>query len=275
MSRVTEILVNVRDSLSDTNGDRWSDSRLIRLLDEGQKFIARKQRVLRRTTVINLHAGSAVYELESDVYLVTRVRSADTGAVIKLRTREWMDEHVSGWEIATGLTVEYVIFDKLNPREVQVYPIPTTSDAVEFDTITPDFGVTALSTGDSVVTDFGVVASLVNNTNNTSTFNSDFGVVTEQSEIAASIVVHYIAKPTTIASVAHEDGLFDIDEVFDKALKHYIVGQCLRDDKDTQNRSLGKEELALFAIELEEAKKISASDFTQQTQYETYYNGGI
>ena len=274
MTRVADILVNARDSLSDPNGTRWSDARLLRLLDAGQKLIARQTRMLKSIATINIRAGVAVYELPDNAYLLTRARH-DTGEVIKLRTREWMDEYSPTWETDTGSVIEFIIFDKLKAKELLVYPIPTASDAVEFDSIVSDFGVTATSTGDSLPSDFGVVGTITASATESSSITPDFGILVGQSEIAASIYVHYISKPQTISLITHEDGLFDLDEAFDYALKLYIVGHALRDDKDSQNRIVGNEELAEFKRAMEEAQQVSATDYTQQTQYETFYNGGI
>ena len=42
MARIEEILVRVRDTLSDPNKERWSDERLLRLMDEAQKDVAKQ-----------------------------------------------------------------------------------------------------------------------------------------------------------------------------------------------------------------------------------------
>ena len=274
MTRVADIILRARDSLSDPDARRWSDDRLLRLLDEGQKLIARRARLLRSLGTINLRAGVAEHSLPSDAYLLTRV-TAVTGENIKLRSREWMDEYEATWETTTGSTVRFVVFDRLQPSRIRVYPIPTTADGVEFDSIVSDFGVAVTSTGDSFPSDFGVVATLLANSNNTSDITPEFGVLVDQAEVANSLLVHYISKPDVINAVAQDDGSFKVDEAFDLALKHYVIGHALRDDKDSQNRAVGKDEIALFEQEVLEATKVSAADFTQQTQHETFYDGGI
>ena len=47
MSRISSIIIRTRDTLADPEGDRWSDERLLRLIDEAQKDICRRAKLLR------------------------------------------------------------------------------------------------------------------------------------------------------------------------------------------------------------------------------------
>ena len=77
------------------------------------------------------------------------------------------------------------------------------------------------------------------------------------------------ATPLTIYALdTAADLLVDTDvpqlhPVYDNALKHYICGMALRDDKDVQNRQLGAEELQFFTSEFRQAMKATAHDFTK------------
>ena len=62
-TRIADILTRARDSLADPNKERWSDDRLLRLLDEGQKHFAREAKLLKATSIINLFPDQATYTL--------------------------------------------------------------------------------------------------------------------------------------------------------------------------------------------------------------------
>jgi len=66
MGRIADILTRVRDSLSDPDADRWSDARLLRLIDEAQKDIATKNKLLRTTVNIQLFIDKNIYDLPSE-----------------------------------------------------------------------------------------------------------------------------------------------------------------------------------------------------------------
>jgi len=273
MGLVADTILAVRDSLTDPNGDRHSDARLLRLLNEGQKVIARHARVLREVAAIPLRASVAEYDMPTDCYAITRAIHSENGK-LTLRTRAWMDEYNPKWEIETGADPEYLVTDKLKPRRIRIYPIPTATDGVEFDSIVSDFGVVTSSTGDSFTSDFGIVSEITESAVNTTNMSGDFGVLVSQSEVAAQVLVHYIRTPPTVFDINTEDADFALDETHVKALKHYIVGMALRDDKDTQNRQVGNEELGFFEVEMREFKKLTGKDNTQQSENQTYYDGG-
>lgn len=120
-TRIADILTRARDSLADPNKERWSDDRLLRLLDEGQKHFAREAKLLKATSIIHLFPDQATYTLPSDCWLITRACFKDI--VIPLTSHERMDELDSNWFTDTGSAVERLIFDQRLPEEIRTYPI--------------------------------------------------------------------------------------------------------------------------------------------------------
>ena len=81
--------------------------------------------------------------------------------------------------------------------------------------------------------------------------------------------IYYIKKPVLLVELTDE---LELDDAFDITLKHYVVGMTLRDDLDSQNRTLGNEELVLYNNELAIAMKFTSEDFTSNiSSYETPY----
>jgi hypothetical protein len=361
MSRVSDILVRVRDSLADPNKERWSDERLLRLVDEGQRVIAHRAKTLRKKTVIPLLINQAWHQLPSDCHRVIRILGI-SDEPLPILTHEQMDNKYGvGWETDTGATPKAIVFDKTNTGVIKVYPIPSSVGNMEWvftsanaatwnsagfnqlygvaidsaytgDSFIGDYGVvvdldytspfvidTTLCTGYSVVDDgvfpslYGVLAVLDDGLYTFTSYDAMFGIIADVesytlsssygitvdmsddylntfvnvdpeidgiygfmvyfNDAASGLTVYYLKKPIGIDSIGDK---LEIDSIADIALKHYIVGMCLRDDKDAQNRSMGNEELQLFANALKELTTDGEQDhMAQNTQYEIPYNGGF
>ena len=273
MGRIADILTRVRDSLADHDKSRWSDARLIRLIDEAQKDIAVKARLLRAKTAFEIKVNRSVYRLPEGAFQITRViglRSAEAVAdagqyyQVPIKTHAQMDLLDPAWETRFGDGIECVIFDKLNPRELKVYPIPKTAIPVVEGVLPNPLGVLASTDAADITSDEGVLASVEPTGVDADYFSSDFGVLTGIALATPSIIVYYNRRPSTVQESPDLDVSvsLEIDDLFDKAIKHYVVGSALRDDMDTQNRQVGNEELLLYSNELAEAMRMSAKDFT-------------
>lgn len=292
-TRIEDILTRCRDSLADEDESRWSTPRLIRLIDEAQKKIATKAQLLRKTYTFSILANVNEYSLPADAFLLTRVVSS-SGAKIALKSHASMDDLMSNillhdslsssyrrssntqavdamWEFDTGSQVEYIIFDNQEPGTFKTYPIvvnDTASEVFVLDT----FGVTADIEGDLLINPYGVLGNLTANAIDTVQFNSVYGVLSGMQEIEDTIKIYYRAKPAEITAVTD---LLEIDDKWDAAIKHYVVGMALHDDQDTQNRAISSDEIGLYGIEFSEAKKISSKDNTSRSHHRTTYNSGI
>lgn len=261
MSRVSEILVRVRDSLSDNDKTRWSDSRLLRLIDEAQKDLVKDSKMLKSKVNISIVGNKAEYELPTDAYLLTRCKT-DSGK-IDLLTHNEMDElgalstsSVSlRWETETGTEIEAVVYDKQNPRVFRIYPIPIDADAIaDIFTIT-DYGITTLVEGDLMVSDYGVVTAISGSATDTTEFSSPYGLMTDMEASIASLTVQYIKLPADITST---EDVPEIDPVWDKALRYYTIAMAMADDQDTQNIKVSDKFMGLYLRELKDANATSS-----------------
>jgi len=86
------------------------------------------------------------------------------------------------------------------------------------------------------------------------------------------ITVFYVALPPI---VEFYNGALVLDDVWEKALIHYVVGMARQDDNDEGNYKLGEAEINKYDKEVAKAKKISAKSFTSQISgvRETTYRG--
>ena len=197
MARIDDILTKARDRLVDHDKQRWSDARLLRLVDEAQKDIAKHSKILKGDTSIQLAEGQHTYDLPSDVWLITRAAFAD--CEIPLTSYDQMDEQGRKevitdrdynayerhrgyninygdnygrvcWELTEGSRIEYVIYDNRDMDRIRVYPIPNADIAANDYTFSNDgdiefvgvevFGVVIGIDDYTVATVFGVLTDL-------------------------------------------------------------------------------------------------------------------
>lgn len=399
MSRVSEILLRARDTLGDTKKERWSDARLIRLIDDGQKDICRRAKLLRTSTDLLIVDGIATYAMPDDFLLLDKVDINNTRTPLIGHTE--LDKRLSEWVTHKGKP-QFIVYDKQDRGRLRVYPIPDFNNSSRFIPVnayqsyryskvtdrygciinapapsefptgvygftTSIHGVFQYMEGEmpkvfhaeypssslfGVVSDisisespnvpkpiiggeisaiegfknkqnFGIVVgfeagkdvdvrvgdnvgiyfegnggyySSFKNTGEIMQidgadgdafgfitrfqgkeevdikFDSLYGLTTGVTANENVMTIYYLRKPKPVTDI---DSEIEIDDSFDKALKYYVVGMAFRDDLDTQNRSVGNEELKLYERELEQAYNDDASDFTRNdfSQYETAYNG--
>lgn len=398
MNRVRNILLRVRDTLGDHNQQRWSDERLLRILDEAQQDVCRRAKLLRTRINYVITDGVAEYKMPDDFLLLDKVNVNNVRVGLIGHTE--LDRSVSGWLEHTGKT-KYIVYDKQERGKIRIYPIPDFDNSSKFIPVPayqsyrygfisdkfgcitnsvpsveyPDgiygfthsihgvwqfledgmpklinhefftnglYGIVSdislpqtpevpLSSDGGEITDissiansenFGIITGfelgkdfdLVTGDNcgiyfgangayfsafeklgeisNIENYDGDFfgfisgfngeilenidfdslyGVTTSLETKENVMEVYYIRKPKEINSL---DSEIEIDSSLDKALKYYVVAMAFRDDLDTQNRNMAKDELELYERELKQAYLDDSTDFTrnESAQYETKYN---
>lgn len=279
-TRIENILIRARDSLSDTDASRWSDDRLLRLLDEGYQQLATEANLLRHEVAIPLQPFKIKYRVpEENLFALSRV--IYNGQALPLKTHEQMDQENELWYFERGTELEAIIASKFNRGEIRPYPIyydaladysytfdtnygeaATIVDYVTADNSSPYGFIAELNAEDIEYEQFALYDRDLNEA------GGIYGLVSEVYETDESILVMYVKRPNTITSVTDK---LEIDPILDKALKHYIVGNALRDDQDAQNRQMGNEELTRYFAEIKLAQSDSARGFTTSKPHDFGY----
>lgn len=276
---ISSILSLVRDRLADPQEQRWSNDRLLRLLDSAQKDFARHTECFKGVVEIPLAVNQATCRLPADCWKITRAHYAHRD--IPLYSYEYMDSIDSSWYVRTGAEIKNVVFDKRNENEVRFYPIMDESILANVYTFENEGAVDYAGGNLGVVTaiddftfnsPFGVVTDMFSVDIQQEVFNSPYGVVTDIAEADGNVTIFYIRDPATISSITDE---LEIGLRWENALEHYVVGNCFLDDLDTQYQARGATALQLYERELQIAKRAFSRDSTRSTQYQTAYNGGF
>ena len=165
-----------------------------------------------------------------------------------------------------------------------------TSAIASLDTeteLTPDYGVaSALTIADEVdtppdgfgvivnITDYdfnspwGTVVDLADSDIASETFEQVYGFVSTIEEASSFLTCYYLKNPTEIVD---GDSVIDIPQMYDIALKFYVVGQAYLNDIDTAYQQKGAAQMMIYERHVKTAKRDSSRDFTRAGQFETTY----
>lgn len=258
MSRVSNILDRARDSLGDPDKKRFSDARLLRLLSEAQEqvIVATKQ-PQRKVRAQNI-PGSPYVELENCLS-ITRVEY--NNIALPFTTMAELDKVDPQWQTRTGEPYK-VVYNLRKPTTLRLWPF--------FDYATyPELHSYGLASVIAVQADlYGAAASIPGSVVNGSAV---YGVVTTIDVPDYILTVYYVEKPQPLTTLTDE---LLVNDIFDTALKQYVVGFALRDNMDTQNRAVAQEELAAASASLQVALRTVRLD-SASANYDTVYNGGF
>jgi len=308
-TRIENILLRARDTLADPEAERWSDDRLLRILDEGQKDLAKQTQILKGRHEFIVEIGVDTYTLPENLWLIQRASFDSTE--IPLYSYDNMDERAKKqrlsrgtydsrergrsvnidyigeqrWELDEGDQVAALIFDNRNLDQIRVYPIPNEGIAennypfenagtIEF-AGDEYFGVVTGLTGepdytfDSV---FGEVTQLFDPSIQSEQID-DFGFVTDIVDSTGAVNIWYTRIPDTLTDVLDE---LEMPSMFDTALKHYVVAHAFRDDLDVQYRDMAAESMQLYNRELDVAKNTNSTNGTSNANnFRSTYSGAF
>jgi hypothetical protein len=130
--REQAIIDEARVVLNDTNKTnlRWSDERLLKLLNEAQADLAKAVPLYTLKTTIIVSAGIEEYKLPDDC--VTLLSVSYDGYVVRIASEEDMEELSIGWEDDIGCTISAVVVNELSQQTIRPYPLLSEQcDSVE------------------------------------------------------------------------------------------------------------------------------------------------
>jgi hypothetical protein len=278
MSRIDDIFLRVRDTLNDPNTDRWSDDTLMRNLQDGIKDIAIHTNLYKHIKTIPLISGESTFQMPAGTLNLSHVTYKSE--LLPLKSSGYMEaNYAPDWrthtvELPDG-DLKLAIYDEVKRCEIATYPRPFGDFSVFYDNVPNEFGLVgalefegALYPQDSYE---GLVNEFVDSDMARDIQDSYYGVVTAVEEI--EILTIYYSRTPPLPTATDDD--LEIDECFDRALRHYIVGMCLRNDLDQQNRQFGAEELTIYQREVDGIIQLSHVDSVAANAFESHYQSGI
>lgn len=294
-TRIQKIINDARYKLGDTEKSRWSDLRLLRLVDAAQKDFVEQTQILKGTLNLLLKEQVAIYDLPENLWYIER--AAFDNLPLALKTHDEMDDFTMSlgvnnnnqgseatywqkdfldsvrfkWDDDTGRQPLALIYDMRDMDTIRVYPIPEgLSDTVYPFVSTPPvefvgdelMGVVVDMEDYTFNSPFGVVVGLYDPAIEQEHFVSPYGGVTGIAESSANVRIWYIRKAKDLVS---EFDLLELPSVYDDALMHYVVGHAYDDDLDTRSEAKSQKALANYDRKLQVAKTAARRDHVKSS----------
>jgi len=229
-----DVITKARVTLSDQSSTRYTDADLISHLNDAVRDFQSETSLDKEVFYIELDAALTTYDMSATLLTITRVEYE--GLPLPLLSHSRMDGLNSGWQLESGLDVQSIVYDKLSRSKFRIYPSITDADLITDSN--SDYGIL-------ISFDLSYLPSYKN--------LEDLPLVNK------FLSVYGVAKPATITAVGDT---IEISDQWEKALAHFVVGQALRTDQDTQNKTIGNEELLLYGQIVQAIKSKQSTDFT-------------
>lgn len=243
----SEILTNVRNTLSDVDKVRYTDARLLKFLNDAMNDIAKNSTLLIDTKFVIVSNNVVDYDLSTLMIKLLRVELNDEA--VPFKSFEEMDAYGADWQLEKGNTVKAIVYSTQSAGNFKLYPVPenVVNDHISYSSA---FGImTAISYSD-------ILPIIADSEGDLASYPDD-----------AMLKLYYIRKHEKVDALTDE---LDIDENTSVAIEHYIAGFAFRDNHDSQNRALGAEELKIYASMMEQYSIQRFNSFTQSELIATY-----
>lgn len=243
---VEDILLQSRYIISDVDKERWSDTRLIALLNNALRDVAKRTILFIEPTFYVVQNLLVDIDLTDKVVKIVRAEYLDEP--LPFYTFEEMDDKNKEWQLETGTEVLAIVYSKQRAGLYKQYPIVENAQNthVEYNQL---YGVTT----DISYSDIQpVLADAI----------GDIGSVPDE----GIIKFYYVRKHDKVTDLADE---LQIDDLVEEPLIHYVAAMALRDNQDTQNRGMAKEELGMYEelvdmYSIEKSKQFARTDRTAE-----------
>jgi len=240
---VADIITAARYVLADPDKDRWTDPRLLVLLNDGVKDLVFNTQLLSSVVYVELDSTANTYDLSDKFLQIERVQFDNVN--LPMYTHSQMDAVSADWQDDTDADPKAVIYDKMDRGYLRVYPAITDAD-----NLIEQNSLYGIITGVSITH----VPAYID--------YDDLDTVTSY------ISVYGVTVPTEVDATSDTKPL---NSQFDSTLVHYIVGSALRADMDVANRQFGNEELSLYQAAAIQIKRDRSSSSTSTSDLTSDY----
>jgi len=243
-----EIIDEARLILSDVDSDRWSDARLISLLNNCLKDLSKNTILFTNTGYAAIVDQVVDYDLALTTVKIHRIEYNDEP--LKMLTFEEMDKKKYQWQLDTGDKPTAIIYNKQNQGQFKIYPI--VSNAQDGNIVfSQSYGiVTAITYSDLEILFSDILG--------------DLGSYVD----TGTLKIFYTRKHVKITDI---NDVVNLDDLILSTIAHYIAGHALRDNGDVQNRIVGNEELQMYKDDIIEYSAEKAKNFGNKI-YEVGYD---
>jgi hypothetical protein len=245
---VSSLISAIRPLVGDENSTRYTDDRILDIINEAQRDLVKKTGMLVTKSEIALVAEQADYTLPSDLYSLSRVTVG--GIRIPFSSTSLMDEKSDSWENVVGTSPEYIIYDQSNLDEIRVYPIPSTVTLVSEPPTTTLEGSMP----------YGAFMGYSSDTNTSGVING-------------TLQITYQRKPTdgTIGNSLDND----IDNIYKEVVVYYCASVLLLESHNDREVSRGTMYQGKYTEEINNLIVNKATNFSTSNNRNSTYRSGF
>ena len=118
--RVNDLITNMRYTLADPDQQRWTDARLVQLINEAQNDIAKRTKFFKSDYTYTFTGNTVTI----DPYIISVFRIATlNGEHIPWVTQDELDRMYPDWRVAESEDIiQYIVSDRTLTGQIMVYP---------------------------------------------------------------------------------------------------------------------------------------------------------
>jgi len=232
----------IRPKVGDTVGRKFTNSRIIELINEGLEELGKKANVKKKVMAIPILPYQK-YLIIPDEQFLSLQRVRQNGKDINKLTHNEMDKHHRQWETKTGERLEAIVYDLQNPKQVTLFPLlketSTTYTALNNNTAgtllidipnVPSDSVYGLITSmdfEDIIVPMNVYDKIE---------LRGYEPILSLSDVFITLEVTYFAKPDLLDTTTNIfTTVVDLDDSYKNTLVYYVAGTLLLDDSRTEN----------------------------------------
>lgn len=251
MSRVASIIDNARVTLSDTNKTRYSDSVLVKYLNDGLTDFVLNTKILKERIFLELNPTASIYDLSP--YVLEFLRFQFQTKVIPVLSQEELDKVSLTWQDEIGDEVECVTLSDMRKGWLRIYPrVITGADAIDQNSL---FG--------------GLIDISINDD------NYQIPSITDVENTIKNFLTIFVVKKPKVLTLTTPDSELELGSEYDLAMEYYVTARALRSDTDSLNRNYGAEQLQLYNTYVAEASLSNSVGNQSVAERVINYRGGI
>ena len=261
----SDIINSVRLIVADVsiagNSNRWSDERIIELINLGLNDLSIQSRLFAKIAYLRILDGVVDYDI-NDIAISVERTEWDGKALRNLSFSEIEEITNRNWQVIQG-TPSAVVYGLQPYTKFKLYPTPL------------DIGI------DNTSDVYGMVdiRSFLSSQNDNQIFedveaiNSVYGMLDVEDLRRNFLKIFYIARIPRVNSASDElDELVNID-IMD-VLRHYVASELFNDSIDRINVQLGQLQYSKYIEKRDNLMKLKNKDFRQSVRRSRYQGFG-
>lgn len=273
---VQEFINKVRNRVGDANSNKYTDSRIIEIINEGLEDIGKKAYVRKKDLSIPVVPYQRKIVINDEDFIkLKRVRVANKEIAIK--SFDYMDKNYGSWEEKIGSNLEVLIVDTQNPKELTLYPL-LDETKTEYQSLNSSASLLIDIPNVESDTVYGLITSMEieNIVEPENVYNVEelagYEPIISLSDAFIVIEVKYYATPVKVETTSD---ILDIDDSYTTTLLFYVAGLLLLDDNRTESVQRGQIFIQRYAGELQGDKVRNANSYQDVDYPEVEYRTGF